>query len=143
MRRLANDVRAVQRMGSRMLRQATIRTRWVSVVARSMRRLVPAGPPRGAGNPVALMRPCPCSQAFPSGIYLQRASWLEAYAPLPMLSMKRTCSSAPGRGRHHYERPVWRILGGRVSFRDEPRGVHSGTEADVHGMAHADVIIEN
>src|SRR5215208_3181544 len=33
--------------------------------------------------------------------------------------------------------------GGRVSFRDEPRGVNSGTEADVHGMAHADVIIEN
>ena len=65
----------------------------------------------------------------------------EAYAPLSALSMnplRRSLLEATSAGS-----PVWRVPGGRVSFRGEPRGVNPRTEADEHGMARADVIIEN
>ncbi|MDF3043443.1 MAG: dihydroorotase, multifunctional complex type, partial [Thermomicrobiales bacterium] len=38
---------------------------------------------------------------------------------------------------------VWRMPGGRVSFRGETRGVSLVTRDHRHDMAHADVIIEN
>ena len=84
MRRLANDVRAVHRIGSRMVRQAAIRMRCVSAVARSKRRDA-CWSASGRGKPRRAHANSSCSQACPVATDLLARVWKPA--PLPALSM--------------------------------------------------------